>query len=135
MLTEKEQELIAVGASIAAGCQPCTTFHFRAARISGASEDEIRQAVSDALCVRQGATEVMARLGNQRGAETTAAAGDCENKSLIRELVSMSAAYALNCVTSFDARLAAARGQGATDDQILAEIHALTATDHPALIS
>jgi AhpD family alkylhydroperoxidase len=31
LLTEKEQELVAVGASIAAGCRPCTAYHVRAA--------------------------------------------------------------------------------------------------------
>ncbi|HLE29744.1 MAG TPA: carboxymuconolactone decarboxylase family protein [Anaerolineales bacterium] len=51
-LAPKEAELIAVGASIAAGCQPCTRFHFQAARAAGADDEEIRQAVRDALEVR-----------------------------------------------------------------------------------
>jgi AhpD family alkylhydroperoxidase len=49
MLTEKDQELIAIGTSIAAGCQPCTKYHFRAARIAGANDDEISQAVSNRI--------------------------------------------------------------------------------------
>ena len=53
LLTEKEQELVAVGASIAAGCRPCTAYHVRAARVAGADKEEIRQAVNDALDVRQ----------------------------------------------------------------------------------
>jgi len=119
MLTEKDQEFIAIGASIAAGCQPCTKYHFRAARIAGANDDEIRQAVNDALCVRRSATEVMARLGNQQG-ETTKPETTCsETTSLIRELVSISAAYALNCVTNFETHLVVARQQGAPDDEIL----------------
>jgi len=36
-LTQKEKELGAVGASIAAGCQPCTAYHLRAARDTGAA--------------------------------------------------------------------------------------------------
>ena len=40
-LSEKDQEIIAVGASVAAGCLPCTKFHRRAAAGSGATEPEI----------------------------------------------------------------------------------------------
>ena len=121
MLTEKDQELVAIGASIAAGCQPCTKYHFRAARIAGANDDEIRQAVNDALCVRRNATNVMARLGNQLG-ETISETTCYENKSLVRELVSISAAYAINCVTNLETHLAAARQQGAPDHEILAAL-------------
>jgi AhpD family alkylhydroperoxidase len=119
MLTEKDQELIAIGASIAAGCQPCTTYHFRAARIAGANDDEIRQSVSDALAIRRSATEIMARLGNQPDTETKPETISGESKSLIRELVSISAAYAVNCVTSLETHLAFAQQQNAPDDQIL----------------
>jgi hypothetical protein len=62
---------------------------------------------------------VMARLGNQPSMKTTPETTCYENKSLLRELVSISAAYALNCVTTFETHLAAARQQGAPDDQIL----------------
>ncbi len=31
VLSEKEQEIIAVGAAIASGCLPCTKFHLRVA--------------------------------------------------------------------------------------------------------
>ncbi len=121
MLSDKEQELIAVGASIASGCQPCTRYHFRAARIAGANDEEIRQAVSAALCVRRNATEVMARLGNQPD-ETKPEIVCCESESPIRELVSISAAYAVNCVSHLETHLTAARQHGVPDDQILAAL-------------
>jgi AhpD family alkylhydroperoxidase len=122
MLTEKELELIAVGASIASGCRPCTMHHFGAARIAGASEDEIRQAVDDALGVRGAATEVMARLGNHRAANAVPAGAGTEETSLLRELVSLSAAYAVNCVATLDAHLGVARRYGASNETILAAL-------------
>lgn len=122
MPTERELELIAIGASIAAGCKPCTMHHFMVARIAGASEDEIHQSVSDALRARRESTEVMARLGNRRGANAGQDAADTEETSLLRELVSMSAAYALNCVTTFETHLVAARKHGASDETILAAL-------------
>jgi AhpD family alkylhydroperoxidase len=120
MFSDKEQELIAIGASIAAGCRPCTRYHFRSARAAGADDQEIRQAVSEALSVRRSATEIIARkaanyLGEAPSPDTTR----YEAKSLIGELVSLSAAYALNCVANLETHLAAARGQGASDAQIL----------------
>lgn len=119
LLTEKEQELVAVGASIAVGCRPCTLYHFRAARAAGAGEQEIRQAVNDALDVRHSATEIMARLADKHlkdapGLEATG----CSEKSLMGELVSISAALAVNCAASLETHLAAAYQLGATVRQI-----------------
>ena len=45
-----------------------------------------------------------------------------DNKPLLGRLVSLGAAFAVNCVTTFDAALAMARTQGATDHQILATL-------------
>jgi AhpD family alkylhydroperoxidase len=120
MLSDKDQELIAVGASIASGCRPCTAYHFRAARIAGANEQEIREAAEDALCVRNRATEIMTRLsGAQSGDAPTPETTGGETKTLVRELVAVGAAFAVNCTANLERHLAAARQQGATDDQLL----------------
>jgi len=118
-LTEKEQELIAIGASIAAGCRPCTAYHFRASRAAGADKEEIRQAVSDALDVRRSATASMARLAErQLGGVPESDATNGSEKSLIGELVSVGAALAVNCVTNLETHLTAAWQLGATARQI-----------------
>jgi AhpD family alkylhydroperoxidase len=123
MLSEKEQELIAVGASVAAGCQPCTTFHLNAVRLSGAGEDEIRRAVDDAVCVRTSATDIMASwVTSHLGATAKRDAGCCTEKPLLGELVSIAAAYAVNSIPSLEQHLTAARARGATDGQILTAI-------------
>ena len=118
-LTQKEKELVALGASIAAGCQPCTTHHFEAVRQAGATESEIRQAVDAALRVRNSATEIMTglaamHLGTGGAVEETGRS----SKPLIGELVSIGAALAVNCVTNLETHLQAARTVGATERQI-----------------
>ena len=64
-------ELIAIGASIAAGCKPCTAYHIRAARTSNATDEEIRQAVTDAMGVRHHAARVIAGLAEKYLGGTT----------------------------------------------------------------
>ncbi len=69
-ITVKEKELAAVGISVASGCKPCTNYHVKAVREAGASDEEIKQAVADALSVRKSATDFMkvhalARLGQE----------------------------------------------------------------------
>ena len=119
LLTEKEKELVAVGASIAAGCRPCTAYHVRAARTAGADKEEIRQAVNDALDVRRSATASMARLAEKLlGDAPELDATNCSQKSLIGELVSVSAALAVNCVANLETHMTAAWQLGATVRQI-----------------
>jgi AhpD family alkylhydroperoxidase len=119
LLTEKEQELVAVGASIAAGCRPCTAHHFRAARAAGADKEEIRQAVNGALDVRHSASDIMARLAAKYLGDAPAEeAPHGSEQSLMGELVSVGAALAVNCAVSLETHLTAAYQLGATVRQI-----------------
>lgn len=52
-------ELIAVGASVAANCQPCLQYHVRKALESGANEQEIADAIEISRMVRKGAASNM----------------------------------------------------------------------------
>ena len=117
-LSEKDLEIIAVGASVAAGCLPCTRFHLRAAARTGADQAEITQAVRDATRLRMAATAIMARAGGL--SETESLPDPDPNPSLLRELVAIGAAYAINCTTSLKAHLTAARDLGASDRQTFA---------------
>lgn len=116
MLNDKDRELVSIGASIAANCQPCAAFHLRAAQIAGASDSEINQAVNEALGVRRHATEGMAQLANQY--LSTSNPGSQANQ-LIWELVSLSAAWAINSAPDIEEHIAAAQRLGATKGQIL----------------
>ncbi len=69
-ISAKEKELSAVGVSVATGCKPCTDYHVKAVRKAGAADDEIEQAVADALAVRRVATAIMERHAEGMAAVT-----------------------------------------------------------------
>lgn len=119
-ITAKEKELAAVGISVATGCKPCTDHHMKAVRKARASEKEIKQAVADALEVRKGATEIMgayaqAYLGEKTEVNT---AGRADELTRARELVSVGAAFAVNCVATLERHLAAAKAVGISQEEI-----------------
>lgn len=123
VLGEKEQEIVALAASIASGCLPCTTFHLRVAASAGVSEDGIRQAVADAVRVREEASELMAAAGGlAQGGAARSLADPAGPGQLVRELAAIAAAYAVNCPTSLEKHMTAARVLGATDGQMFAAI-------------
>jgi len=62
MIDSKIKELIAIGASVSANCQPCLKFHVSKALESGVSENEIREAISVGKMVRKGAADQMDKL-------------------------------------------------------------------------
>ena len=109
-ITVKERELAAVGISVASGCKPCTNYHVKAVREAGASDEEIKRAVTDSLSVRKSATYFMkthalARLG-QEGSHSDADGPDSTNR--VRELISVGAAFGVNCTSNLEAHLAVA---------------------------
>ena len=58
-LENKIIELIAIGASISANCQPCLEYHICKANKYGADKDEIEQAIETGKLVRRGASAKM----------------------------------------------------------------------------
>ena len=128
VISVTEKELAAVGISVASGCKPCTNYHVKAVREAGASDEEIKQAVADALSVRKRATEFMrvhalARLG-QEGSHRHADGPDPLNR--VRELVSVGAAFGVNCTSNLKEHLAAAETVGISQEEV-AEIVKLAA--------
>jgi AhpD family alkylhydroperoxidase len=119
-LTTTEKELANIGASVATGCKPCTDYHFGKLRKLGASNEQIEQAIADALIVRDHAREIMeshglSRLGVARHLDDGGAAA---GTTRIKELVSVAAAFAVNCTTSLKDHIAAAKGLGVNDEEI-----------------
>ena len=119
-ITPKEKELAAVGMSVATGCKPCTDFHVKAARKSGASDAEIKQAMSDAVAVRRGATEVMEAYGLAHLGEGHPGADPDRigTTTRVKELVCIGAAFGVNCVSTLKAHLEAAESVGISHDEI-----------------
>lgn len=58
-LNEKVKELVAVGASITANCQPCLQYHVEKALASGADSGEVMAAIEVGKQVRKGASAKM----------------------------------------------------------------------------
>lgn len=123
IFTEKEKALIALGASVAAGCQPCTEHHIKAARAAGACERGVWLAVETALTVRERATRTMDQWAAQcQGDRPPLDAEFRAERRLIAALASVAAAVAVNSVPDLKAQLDAARQSGATPEQIHAAI-------------
>jgi AhpD family alkylhydroperoxidase len=115
-LNRHDKEVVAVAASIAAGCRPCTTYHRREARRAGVSEDDIAKAVAGAVCVRNGATEGMRRHG--LGLEPPPTECGCGAGDRLAELAALGAALAVNCTANIEKHLAFARQIGVTEHDI-----------------
>ncbi|HWR41315.1 MAG TPA: carboxymuconolactone decarboxylase family protein [Patescibacteria group bacterium] len=58
-LSNQIKELIAIGASVTANCQPCIQYHSAKARELGLDDAEIREAVNMGKTVRKGAAAHM----------------------------------------------------------------------------
>ncbi|MEI6809039.1 MAG: carboxymuconolactone decarboxylase family protein [bacterium] len=58
-MDEKTKELIAIGASIGAHCQPCLTYHVAKAKEIGMTENEITEAIAVGQMVEKGAMSAM----------------------------------------------------------------------------
>jgi len=58
-MDEKTKELIAIGASVTAHCQPCVRFHVSKARELGLSEELIQEAITIGQMVGRGADSAM----------------------------------------------------------------------------
>ncbi|MDR3562646.1 MAG: carboxymuconolactone decarboxylase family protein [Negativicutes bacterium] len=73
--------LIAVGASVAANCQPCLRHHSAKAREAGLSDEEIQAAAEVGKAVRMGAAkqmdQLLARLGEPSSQEQPNKSGCC----------------------------------------------------------
>jgi AhpD family alkylhydroperoxidase len=85
-LNEKMRELVAVGASITANCQPCLQIHVEKALGAGAHPDEVAAAIEMGNRVRKGAaakmeefaSRVIQPAGAAPSAEVVFSGGGCD---------------------------------------------------------
>ena len=49
------KELIAIGASVTAGCEPCLKYHLKEAKANGASEEQVLESIEVGKMVKKGA--------------------------------------------------------------------------------
>ena len=123
LFTANDKGLIAVSASVAAGCQPCTEYHIGHAREGGACERSIALAIVTALGVRESATRTMDEWAAAcQGARPTPDSEFADRKRLTAELAAVAAAASVNSVPDLKARLETAVRAGATPEQVRAAI-------------
>ncbi len=119
-LTQKEKELIAVGAAISAGCQKCSDFHFKKVIEEGASSEEVNKAVTDATFVINSSKETMQRkaysLMNIKREDVAECCSDRSDR--MAELVKIGAAVATNCTTNTKKHIELAISLGVSSKEI-----------------
>jgi len=64
-LDDRITELIAIGSSVTANCQPCLQYHVDKALEHGGSDSEIAQAIEVAKMVRKGAAAKMDNVASR----------------------------------------------------------------------
>jgi AhpD family alkylhydroperoxidase len=69
-IDDKTKEMIAIGASITANCQPCLQYHVTEARRFGADAQEIADAIAVGKQVRRGAGAKMDAFSATMAGET-----------------------------------------------------------------
>jgi len=63
-MDERTNELIAIGASVGAHCQPCLTWHVEKARELGIDDETIRAAIETGHRVEKGAMNAMRKFSD-----------------------------------------------------------------------
>ncbi len=81
-LSDRERELVALGAAISSNCVPCIEYHIPEAKKAGLSDPQIREAVKLADKVRRVPARkvlqtALSRLDDGREEDPDAAAGGC----------------------------------------------------------
>jgi AhpD family alkylhydroperoxidase len=65
LYTDAVAELVAIGAAVASGCEPCFKFHFDKASKLGVSVDDMRRAVDTAKAVREAPARAVLELADR----------------------------------------------------------------------
>jgi AhpD family alkylhydroperoxidase len=81
-MDEKVQELIAVGAAVAAHCQPCFTYHLNKAKELGLSEDAIKAAVAVGESLQRGAAAAMHKHVRESLGDAIASSSCCRPETI-----------------------------------------------------
>ena len=79
-MDERTKELIAIGVSVGAHCQPCLTWHVEKVREMGIDDETIRAAIETGHMVEKGAMSAMRKFSADVLSQKTASAehGPCE---------------------------------------------------------
>lgn len=76
-MDDRTRELIAVGTSVGAHCQPCLAYHVAKAKRMGIDENEIREAIAVGHMVEKGTMSAMKQFAAGVFAEPASAGACC----------------------------------------------------------
>ena len=115
-LSPQQRELVAVGASVGAGCHPCVSHHIKAATNAGVSGERLLAALASSKRVAaEAAARMTVHARGQLGAEVTTPAAA---SPLDDALASLGSALAANDVANIENHMRAATELGASRPQI-----------------
>jgi len=115
-LSEEQKELVAVGASVGVGCQPCVSYHLKAGAKAGLAGDRLFAAVASAERV---AAEAAARMAiHARGQLASEATPSAVPAPLDEALASFGAALGANDLANIERHMLAAAQLGASRTQL-----------------
>ncbi|MDZ7728499.1 MAG: carboxymuconolactone decarboxylase family protein [Dehalococcoidia bacterium] len=132
-MTKASEELVAIGASVGAGCHPCLQYHLSAGREAGLTQDAMNQALADAECVKRSAYNELAVRGRELlGQPAELPAACCDDTNAAKEYVSVGAAVGANSVAQLEKHLGQAREQGIDETQLRQAIEIARNVQHHA---
>ena len=119
-LTQKEKELIAVGAAISAGCIKCSNYHFTQAFEQGATTEEVQRAVTDATLVIVSSYEILQRHAYNliKVARKEQPTNNTESTESLSTLVKIAAAVAASSTTNIKKYVELAQADGISSGEI-----------------
>jgi AhpD family alkylhydroperoxidase len=115
-LSPEQKELVAVGASVGAGCQPCVSHHLKAGAKAGLDGEQLLAAVTSA---ERATAEAAVAMGDHARAKLGSSVAVPAMLSRLEEaLASFGAALGANDVTNIERQLRAAAELGASRPQL-----------------
>jgi AhpD family alkylhydroperoxidase len=118
-LTPEQKELVAIGASVGAGCLPCASFHFEFSR---KLKIEAGRMLSAAVEAERVVSDARARLSTHVREELGAETKPAETSELDRELAALGAAIAANSIPNIRRHMLKASECGLSGAQLAAAI-------------
>lgn len=127
-LEQKDKELVAIGASIGAGCSPCLDHHIQAGRNAGLTEPQLARAVAVAEDAHRIAVELLSRHsrelvpGTEAAAPTTPKTRPTSRSDHSDELVDLGTSIGANCHLLLEQHVSGALDRGLEASQVRSAI-------------
>lgn len=123
-ITPQERELVTIGIAVASGCKACLWQNKAGARELHASDKDIDDAISTAIRIREAATNSVENFVSSGFAETVKPEPHLRrhDNQRIEVLVSVGAAFAVNCVANLKDQIENAKAIGISEGDLHAVV-------------